>query len=262
MDINDLKRIKKEAGMTNAEIAELSGIPFSTVNKIFSGATENPRYATLLAIEQVLIKKQKLPFRYDEYRQELCLIREEAAAYCYNARIYNMNDIEQLDEGIRVELIDGKLYLMGAPTRMHEFLIMNIAFEFKTHIKKKKRDCHVYVSRLGVRLFDDDKTWVEPDIVVICRKDKLTDKGCNGAPDLVVEVVSPSNSSHDYLTKMIKYQKAGVREYWIVDPEQEIISVYNFENHEKFGRYQYTDVITSGVLEDFEICINDFMDEF
>lgn len=262
MDIKELKQLKREAGMTNAEIAELSSVPVSTVNKIFSGATENPRYATLLAIEEVLRKKQKLPFRYDEYRQEPCLIQEEAAAYCYKAREYSLEDIEKLDEVGGFELIDGMLYLKGAPTRMHEFLIMELSFAFQMHIKTKKRKCQVYVSKLGVSLFKDDKTWVAPDIVVACNKDKLTDEGCSGAPDLVVEVVSPSNSSYDYLLKMMKYQQAGVREYWIVDPKLKVVSVYNFEEFHKSGRYEYSDTIASNVLEGFEICINDFIDEY
>lgn len=262
MDIKDLKRLKREAGMTNAEISDLSSVPISTVNKIFSGATENPRYATLLAIEDVLRKKQKLPFRYDENRQEPCLVQEEATAYCYNARQYSYDDIDKLEEVGGFELIDGMLYLKGAPTRMHEYLIMELCFAFQTHIRRNKRKCHVYVSKLGVSLFKDDKTWVAPDIIVVCQKDKLTDEGVSGAPDVVVEVVSPSNSSYDYLLKMTKYQQAGVREYWIVDPKLEIVSVYNFEDFHKSGRYEYSDTIVSNVLEGFEICIQDFIDEY
>ena len=262
MDIFDLKRMKKEAKMTNAEIAELSGIPLSTVNKIFSGATENPRYGTLLAIEQVLVKKEKLPFRYDELKQEPCLIQEEAPAYCYSARRYEKKDIDQLEEWTRAELIDGKLYLMGTPNRMHQFLVAELSFNFKYHIKKNKGKCHVYTSPFGVRLFEDDKTWVEPDIVVICEKDIMTDEGCSGAPDLLVEIVSLDNAKHDYITKLMKYQKAGVKEYWIVDPEQKKVSVLNFQHPEKTEDYSYEEVITSDVLEGLEFRINDFINEF
>lgn len=261
MDIFDLKRLKKESGMTNAEIAELSGIPVSTVNKIFSGATENPRYGTLLAIEQVLMRKEKLPFQYDETKQEPCLIQEEVN-YCYNAREYGKTDIEKLDEWTRAELINGKLYLLAAPNRMHQFLISEISFELKSHIKSRKGGCHVYTAPFGVRLFDDDKTEVQPDILVICNKDIMTKKGCSGAPDIVFEIVSEGNASHDYITKLMKYQKAGVREYWIVDPKQERVSVLNFENPEKTNEYTYEDVVSSGVLEGFEIRIKDFLDEY
>ena len=262
MDIFNLKRLKKESGMTNAEIADLSGIPVSTVNKIFSGATENPRYGTLLAIEQVLAQKEKLPFRYDEMKQEPCLIREEATNYCYNARVYEKEDIEKLDEWTRAELIDGKLYLLAAPNRMHQFLISEITFALKSYIRNQKGRCHVYPAPFDVRLFGDDKTEVQPDISVICNKDIMTDKGCSGAPDMVIEIVSASNSSHDYITKLMQYQKAGVREYWIVNPEQERVSVLNFENPEKTNEYTFEDVITSGVLEGFGIRIKDFLDEY
>ena len=107
MDVSDLKILKSKSKLTNAEIAELSGIPVSTVNKIFSGATQNPRYATLLAIEQVLTTKEKIPFTYDERKQEPTMIREANAAYQYSARRYSGDDIEKLSEWSRAELIDG-----------------------------------------------------------------------------------------------------------------------------------------------------------
>ena len=262
MDIFDLKKRKKESGMTNAEIAELSGIPISTVNKIFSGATENPRYGTLLAIEQVLVKREKLPFQYDEIKGEPCLVREEATNYCYNARTYEKKDIENLDEWTRAELIRGKLYLLAAPNRMHQFLISEISYTLKSHIRDRKGKCHVYTAPFGVRLFEDDNTEVQPDIVVICNKDIMTEKGCSGAPDMVFEIASASNASHDYITKLMQYQKAGVREYWIINPDQERVSVLNFENPESTNEYTYEEVIESGVLEGFESRIRELLEEY
>ena len=262
MDISHLKELKKESNLTNAEIAELSGIPFSTVNKIFSGATENPRYATLLAIEQVLTHKQKLPLYYDEHKQEPCLVHESPAPYCYTARRYDYSDIEKLSETTRAELIDGRLYLMSAPSRIHQFLVAELFFSIKSHIRQNRGACHVYTAPFAVRLFADDKTFVEPDIAVICNRNIMTEKGCDGAPDLIIEVVSPSNATHDYVTKLMKYQKAGVREYWIVNPEQERVSVINFENPDYTTDYAYTDTISSGVLPGLQITINEFMGEF
>ena len=118
MDISDLKKLKKEAGLTNAEIAELSGIPVSTVNKIFSGATKNPRYATLLAIEQVLTTKEKIPFTYDKLKEEPAIVRDASAPYMYSAREYDGEDIEKLSEWSRAELINGKF-------SCHPELVMN-----------------------------------------------------------------------------------------------------------------------------------------
>lgn len=248
--------------MTNAEIAALSGIPFSTVNKIFSGATPNPRYGTLLAIEQVLTAKQKLPFVYDENKQEPCLLRESAPAYCYTARSYNRQDIDALSEGTHAELINGKLYLLATPTRIHQFLVGELLFAIKSHIRQNKGGCHVYTSPFAVRLFEDDSTYVEPDIAVICNKDKLTKQGCNGAPDIVIEVVSPGNANHDYITKLAKYQQAGVREYWIINPESTKTLVMNFENPANTGEYDFAEIITSGVLEGLEICIKELLENF
>jgi len=262
MDISKLRQLKRESDMTNAEIAELSGIPFSTVNKIFSGATENPRYATLLAIEQVLTAKQKLPFYYDESKQEPCLIGEAATSYCYTARSYSRQDIEALSEGTHAELINGKLYLLAAPIRIHQFLVGELLFAFKSHIRQNKGNCHVYSSPFAVRLFADDSTYVEPDLAIICSKDKLTEKGCNGAPDITIEVVSPGNASHDYVTKLAKYQQAGVREYWIINPETQKTLVMNFENPHHTGEYNFEESITSGVLEGLEICVKELLENF
>lgn len=117
MDTQDLKRMKKESGMTNAKIAELSGVPLSAVNKIFSGATKNPRYATLLAVEQVLVSKEKIPFSYDRFKEEPVLLREETAPYAYSAREYDGKDMENLSEYSRAELINGKLYMLSSPSR-------------------------------------------------------------------------------------------------------------------------------------------------
>lgn len=262
MDISKLRQLKKESNMTNAEIAELSGIPFSTVNKIFSGATPNPRYGTLLAIEQVLSAKQKLPLIYDETRQEPCLVREAASSYCYTARRYTHQDIDALSEGTHAELIGGKLYLLAAPTRIHQFLVGELLFTIKSHIRSNKGGFHVYTSPFAVRLFADDSTYVEPDIAVICNKNKLTEQGCNGAPDIAIEVVSPGNANHDYVTKLAKYQQAGVREYWIINPETSKTLVMNFENPANTGEYDFEENITSGVLEGLEICIKELLENF
>ncbi len=107
-------------------------------------------------------------------------------------------------------------------------------------------------SPFAVFLNADNKTYVEPDISVICDKDKLTDEGCMGAPDWIIEVVSPSSHAMDYIKKLLKYGTAGVREYWIVDLAKERITVYNFEN-ESAEEYTFSDKIIAGIYEDFEI---------
>lgn len=253
MNLQDLKEMKKKANMTNVEISELSGIPVSTVNKIFSGATRNPRYATLLAIEEVLATKDTIPFTYSTLAEEPMLIQESAVPYAYRARQYGERDIEALSESSRAELIHGVLYAMAAPSRMHQWLVSELLYRIKGHIRERKGDCQVYTSPFDVRLFGDDSVVVQPDILVICHKEILTDKGCSGAPDWLIEVVSSGNSHYDYFTKLMQYQKAGVREYWIVDPFERQVSVMNFENPPLTEQYSYEEEIFSGVLEAFSL---------
>lgn len=249
MDIFTLKEKKKESGMTSREIADLSGIPVSTVNKIFSGVTKNPRYSTLLAIEEVLATKKKIPFTYDPLREEPAIIREETAPYQYCARTYGEEDIEKLGEGIRAELIKGYLYMLAAPSRMHQYILTELLFQIKSHIRQNKGKCHVYPAPFDVRIFGDDSVVVQPDLSVVCKPELLTDRGCDGAPDWVVEITSEGNASHDYVTKLMQYQKAGVREYWIVDLKKKAVFVYNFEDPAKTEEYAFGEEIPSGVLE-------------
>ena len=108
-------------------------------------------------------------------------------------------------------------------------------------------------------LNEDDTTYVEPDISVICDSDKLDDKGCNGAPDWIVEVVSPSSQRMDYLTKLFKYRTAGVREYWIVNPLQRTVQVYSFEGTEDSTQYSFDDEITVTIYGDLKICVADLL---
>mgnify|MGYP002509433676 CR=1 FL=1 len=113
-------------------------------------------------------------------------------------------------------------------------------------------DCEACPSPFAVFLNVDHDIYVEPDISVICDKDKLTDEGCKGAPDWIIEVVSPSSRAMDYNKKLFKYRTAGVREYWIVDLKKQLIIVYNFE-HDTFEEYSFSDKVKAGIYEDFEI---------
>lgn len=165
---------------------------------------------------------------------------------------YTIDDIYALPEGERAELIDGQIYYMATPSRIHQRIVMEISFRIRDYIGAKNGSCEVYPAPFAVFLNADDKTYVEPDISVICDKNKLTDKGCNGSPDWIIEIVSPSSKNMDYFTKLFKYRSAGVREYWIVDLEKQIITVYDFEN-ETVNNYTFSDKVNVGIYEDFEI---------
>ena len=141
---------------------------------------------------------------------------------------------------------------MAPPNTRHQRLVSDLHYQIKDFIKRNNGECEVFPAPFAVFLNENNKNYVEPDISVICDKNKITDKGCNGAPDWVIEIVSPSSKAMDYFTKLFKYKTAGVREYWIVDPTKQLIMVYNFEQ-DTFEQYSFLDKIKAGIYEDFEI---------
>lgn len=152
MTIEEMKQKKREKGYTYAQIAKLSNVPIGTVQKIFNGETESPRYTTILALEKV----------------------------------------------------------------------------FKESVSMEIRQTSAYISPVDVQLDNDEKTMVQPDIAIVCNSDQIVTRNICGAPDFVLEVVSPGSRRKDYLMKLYKYQNAGVREFWLVDPHQKVVIVYFF----------------------------------
>ena len=164
-------------------------------------------------------------------------------------RVYTVKDIEALPEGERAELIDGKMYMMATPTLTHQDMLGWLYFKIRMYITGKGGLCRVILSPFGVFIKDDEHNYVEPDVTVICNMDKLDEKGCHGAPDWAIEIVSPSSRTMDYITKCALYEQAGVREYWIVDPKERSVLVYNFE-HGTSGRYTFSEQVKAGIYED------------
>lgn len=165
-----------------------------------------------------------------------------------------VRDIYTLPDGKRAELIDGQIYDMAPPSRTHQRLVHFLDRTIGNYIQSKGGDCEVYPAPFAVFLSDDDQNYVEPDISVICDVLKLDEKGCHGAPDWVVEVVSPSSKQMDYFRKLFKYNSAGVREYWIVDPLKELVTIYNFEQ-EIMEQYTFGEDVPVGIYEGFAISI-------
>ena len=168
--------------------------------------------------------------------------------------IYTVDDIYNLPDGKRAELIDGKIYYMSPPSRIHQKISMFLSSEISEYIKKNNGDCEVYAAPFAVFLNENDKNYVEPDISVICDLSKLDEKGCHGAPDWIIEIVSKSSKTRDYMTKLFKYRTAGVREYWIVDSEKNMTTVYAFEQ-DKVEHYDFEEEIPVGIYEGFSIKI-------
>lgn len=165
---------------------------------------------------------------------------------------YTIDDIYALPDGQRAELIDGQMYIMAPPNRRHQRILLSLSRKIADYIDKKGGSCEVDIAPFAVFLNADDKNYVEPDISVICDPDKLTDKGCTGAPDWIIEIVSPGSRRTDYYTKLFKYHTVRVKEYWIVDPEKNRILVYNFAS-EDIGNYTFSDAVKAGIYEDLEI---------
>lgn len=174
-------------------------------------------------------------------------------------KTYTEEDYYNIPENVRAELIDGQIYYQAAPSRIHQEILSNLHAVIYNYIKSKGEKCRVYPSPFAVKLRKKKKDIVEPDISVICDREKLTDKGCEGAPDWIIEIVSPGNSSHDYIRKLNLYNCAGVREYWIINPDNQEILVYLL-NEKQFDikHYTFEDSIPVGIFEDFCIRLADF----
>ena len=143
-----------------------------------------------------------------------------------------LEDILSLPDGVRAELIDGIRYDLAAPGRVHQQLLMNLSGAIFQHLQTHPGKCEVYPAPFAVFLNHDDRTYVEPDISVICHPERLEEDGCHGAPDWIIEIVSPFSRQMDYLIKSNLYHTAGVRLYWIVDPQEKLVTVYWFEKGE------------------------------
>lgn len=174
------------------------------------------------------------------------------------------------DDGERWELIDGVPYNMSpAPSRRHQGILMRVSLFIGNFLVDKP--CQVYFAPFDVRLPDfseeddnDVSTVVQPDLVVVCDEKKLDDRGCRGAPDLVVEILSPSTSRKDIGVKFDLYERNGVREYWIIHPTEESLMIFTLGADGKYGRqkgYGCGDLATSAVLEGLELNIEEVFGE-
>ncbi|MCI8647630.1 MAG: Uma2 family endonuclease [Firmicutes bacterium] len=177
---------------------------------------------------------------------------------------YTVDDIYALPDGERAELMDGMIYMTTPPNRAHQKLVSELNIRIGTYIKSHHGDCEVYPAPFAVFLNADNHTYVEPDISVICDKDKLDDRGCNGTPDWIIEIVSPSSRRMDYCKKLFKYQEAGVREYWIVDPQKKRVQTYFLEGLEEekgdYGEFSFDEDIPVGIYDGWSIRIGKLLE--
>lgn len=172
---------------------------------------------------------------------------------------HTIEDIYSLPEGQRAELIDGQIYMMAPPNTRHQKISWKLHQEIGNYIQAKGGNCDVYAAPFAVFLSKDNKNYVEPDLSVICDRKKINEEGCSGAPDWIIEIVSPSTQQMDYGIKLFKYRTAGVREYWIVNPLKQTVTVYDFEKEKETKQYSFDDTIPVCIYEGLSINIADLL---
>ncbi|MCD8365314.1 MAG: Uma2 family endonuclease [Clostridiales bacterium] len=166
---------------------------------------------------------------------------------------FTLEQYESLPEGERVEVFEGVAYHTASPSQIHQTILTELLVLLRNYIRSKRGDCSVFPAPFDVKLSDDPLTIVQPDIMVICDRDKLDGRRCNGAPDFVIEIVSPGNPSDDYIRKLYYYKMYGVREYWIVDPGRRTVTVNCFEKNLISVTYSFSSSIKVNIYEDLYI---------
>ncbi|OIZ62691.1 hypothetical protein BLA28_20040 [Eisenbergiella tayi] len=168
-----------------------------------------------------------------------------------------LEQYEALPEDLRVEVFDGVVYDMASPSQEHQTISMELSTVLNTYIRGKKGSCRVFHAPFDVKLSEQPLTIVQPDLMIVCDKDKLDGKRCNGAPDFVIEIVSPGNPADDYIRKLYYYKNAGVREYWIVDPRRKNVTINFFEGNMLNVQYSFDSVIKVNIYDDLYINFSD-----
>ncbi|MDO4528987.1 MAG: Uma2 family endonuclease [Lachnospiraceae bacterium] len=241
MTIDEIRRKKEEYRYTNEQLSKLSGVPLATVQKVMGKVTRKPRYETIRALSAVFEDSQTA-HRNGESRYPANLSEPEPAYNVNNLVVaanwnvydrqgnYSIDDYYALSEEQRGELIDGVIYDMGSPSVVHQLIAQEIFARLREHVKKNEGPCMPFMAPLDVQLNCDNRTIVEPDVMVVCDKSKITSKRIFGAPDFIIEILSKSTRRKDLTLKLYKYADAGVREYWIIDPDSLLIVVYDLEH--------------------------------
>ena len=162
---------------------------------------------------------------------------------------FTVEDYYALPDDYRCELIDGVIYDMGAPKLIHQYFIGQIYRRLDEYIEKKQGKCMAGISPIDVRLDRDNRTMVQPDVLVLCKREQLLEWGIEGAPDLVIEVLSKSTAKKDRIIKLRKYREAGVREYWMIDTYAQRVVVYQFGEQEESRIYGFETEVPVGIFD-------------
>jgi len=253
----NLKLARKVRGYRQKEVAKMINMSNSTYCLYESGDRE-PNLATIEKLAHSLyISIDELFGLYDFGTENL--IKEASEAY-HTRPSCKCSEYYELPDGEHAELINGELYYMGAPSRKHQELVGELYYALTSYIKSKKGSCKVYSAPFAVKLSEEDNTIVQPDISVICDTDKLDDRGCNGSPNLIIEILSASNKKRDYIEKLKLYADHGVEEYWIIDPDTEKVIVYQLLNSNTLPNiYGFNNSIKVTIFEELYIQIDELL---
>lgn len=167
--------------------------------------------------------------------------------------VITLEQYESLPDEKRMEVFDGIVYDMASPSQIHQSISMQLSTVINNYILRKKGPCSIFSAPFDVKLSDNPLTIVQPDIMVICDKNKLDGKRCNGAPDFIIEIVSPGNPADDYIRKLYYYKNYGVREYWITDPRRKTVTVNYFEGNIVSVQYPFDSIIKVSICDDLFI---------
>jgi Uma2 family endonuclease len=215
---------------------------------------------------------EKKPVTYEQVPEDPLMVEEPPIVYDLDiTKRYTYAEYLTWFDDVRRELIDGFIYLMSAPVRVHALISQRVFRVVDRFIEKKKGKCHIYYAPFDVRLPKKDKTAddevynvVQPDICVVCDLSKLDDKGCIGAPDLMVEVLSPSTFKKDWTKKRDLYEEYGVREYWLVDPKDKTVHVFILQPNGKYNsgtKYEHYQKAPVYIFEGLEIDLKELFED-
>ncbi len=172
----------------------------------------------------------------------------------------SLEEYEALPEEIRAEVFEGQIYYMASPSQQHQTILTELLVTIRNYLRKKGGDCQVFPAPFDVKLSVRPLTIVQPDLMIVCNKEQLDGKRCNGAPDFIIEIVSPGNPEDDYIRKLYYYKNAGVREYWIVDPRRKIITVNYFEGNMLTVQYSFEATVKVNIYDDLYISFSEIAD--
>lgn len=257
MTVEEMKKKKTELGFSCEQISERSGVPLGTVQKIFSGITRRPRYDTICQLEKAF-SIEHIIFA-DNYIYGDGADHEGDIWKSFHGKKqgeYTLEEYEAIPDEYRVELIDGVIYDLNTPTTIHQQLAFEISIRLREYIRQNKGLCMVLPSPVSVQLDEDDRTMIQPDVVICCDRDKILRSHVYGAPDMVIEILSPSTRKKDMGLKLKKYITARVREYWMVDPDKKKVVVYDLEHNELPVIYGFEDQVPVKIFD--EKCQIDF----